>query len=220
MTPSPPTAVVFDLDGTLVDTTYLHALAWWRASVAAGGEIAFSRFHRLIGMGGDELSEELFGGPRPDLEAGRAEQYRRLHGEVRLLPGARELVVAVASMGHRVVIGTSGETDDVVRSLDLLDVGDQLHGVVSSSEAPTSKPAPDIFELALERAGVSPEHAVVVGDTVWDAKASAEAGVVSIGLLTGGHATHDLLEAGSAAVFDDPADLLEHLDGSPIGSLR
>jgi HAD superfamily hydrolase (TIGR01509 family) len=213
------TAVVFDLDGTLVDTTHLHALAWWRASAAAGADIPFWRFHRPIGMGGDHLSDELFGGPRPDLDAGRAEQFRRLHDEVRALPGARELVEAVAAMGHLVVIGTSGEPDDVERSLGILDVDDLIHGVVSSSEAPTSKPAPDIFELALDAAEVRPEHAVVVGDTVWDGEAATRAGVVSIGLLTGGHATEDLIAAGAAAVFDDPADLLENLDASPIGKL-
>jgi HAD superfamily hydrolase (TIGR01509 family) len=220
MTPAPPTAVVFDLDGTLVDTTYLHALAWWRTSVAHGLDIPFNRFHQLIGMGGDQLGAELFGGPRPDLEAGRAEQFRLLHDEVRLLPGARELVVAVAGMGHRVVIGTSGEPADVERSLDLLDVAGHLYGVVSSSEVDSSKPAPDIFERALTLAEVDPERAVVVGDTVWDARAAGAAGVASIGLLTGGHATRDLLEAGAAAVFDDPADLLADLDASPIGPLR
>jgi len=218
--PPPTTAVVFDLDGTLVDTTYLHALAWWRASVDGGLDIAFWRFHRAIGMGSDQLTEDLFGGDRPDLEAGRAEQFRRLHDEVRLLPGARELVTAVADLGHRVVIGTSGVAEDIERSLGLLDLDDRLHAVVSAAEVETSKPAPDIFELALERAEVAPGHAVVVGDTVWDAEAAARGAIASIGLLTGGHATNDLFTAGAAAVYDDPADLLARLATSPIGSLR
>lgn len=214
-----PTAVVFDLDGTLVDTTYLHALAWWRATRDAGLDVPFATFHRLIGMGSDQLTDEVFGGPRDDLVEARAKLYEDMHDEVRALPGAAELVRGVAERGVRVVVGTSGEPQDVDVALELLGIEQVLHATVNSSEADESKPAPDIFELAIERAEVAAEDAVVVGDTIWDTKAAARCGLTSIGLLTGGHATQDLLDAGASAVYDDPADLLAHLEGSPIGRL-
>jgi HAD superfamily hydrolase (TIGR01509 family) len=212
-----PTAAIFDLDGTLVDTTYLHALAWWRVTHEAGIDVPFATFHRLIGMGSDQLTDEVFGGPRDDLVQARADHYKTLHDEVRPLPGAAELVRAVADRGVRVVIGTSGEPQDVDAALELLGIEDVLHATVNSAEADASKPEPDIFQLALDRAEVDARDAVVIGDTIWDVKAAVRCGVTSIGLLTGGHATEDLKAAGAAAVYDDPADLLAHLDESPLG---
>lgn len=214
-----PTAVIFDLDGTLVDTTYLHALAWWRAAVGDGQDVPFATFHRLIGMGSDQLTDEVFGGPRDDLVEERARIYATMHDEVRPLPGAADLVRTVAARGARVVIGTSGEPQDVDHALELLGIGDELYATVNSAEAEESKPEPDIFEMALERAGVDAERAGVVGDTIWDTKAAARAGLQSVGLLTGGHATEDLLGAGATAVYRDPAHLLAELDQSPLGRL-
>jgi beta-phosphoglucomutase-like phosphatase (HAD superfamily) len=214
-----PTAVVFDLDGTLVDTTYLHALAWWRAARDGGHDVSFATFHHLIGMGGDELAEEALGGVDEAIAEGRAAHFRALHADVRALPGASALVRCVAERGARVVIGTSGEPDDVDHALEVLGVDDVLWGTVNSAEADDAKPAPEIFQLAVDRAESSAAWSVVVGDTVWDVEAGARAGLAVVGLLTGGHTEADLRGAGAVAVYRDPAHLLDQLTTSPLAAL-
>jgi HAD superfamily hydrolase (TIGR01509 family) len=215
---------VFDLDGTLVDTTYLHALAWWRAACELGSPRPFSAFHRLIGMGSDQLLDEvvpdLDDAARHRLDDGHSEQFERLHDEVRPLPGAADLLRELKRRGWVVAVATSGKPADVDHALDVLDVRDAIDVEVNSSEADESKPAPDIFALALERTGASPGDAVVVGDTIWDVRAAVRCGIPAIGVLTGGHATQDLVGEGASSVHADCGALLDALDGTLLGAGR
>jgi HAD superfamily hydrolase (TIGR01509 family) len=221
----PPTRVaIFDLDGTLVDTTHLHALAWWRAAEDAGRPRPFATLHRLIGMGGDKLVPAAFGqvdeGAAKALRRSVAEHYRSMRDEVRALPGAAELLRTLKGRGDVVAIATSGRPADVEHALDVLDARDAIDLVVPAKEAERSKPDPDVFSLALERSGCPKQAAVAVGDTVWDVKAAVALGIPALGVLTGGHATQDLVGAGARSVHADPADLLAELDTTVLGGGR
>jgi HAD superfamily hydrolase (TIGR01509 family) len=219
MSPSPRGAALLDVDGTLVDTTFHHALAWWRACIDGGVPTPLWRLHRLIGMGADQLVDEVAGGERPDLEERWIEHFDGMKAELRPLPGAKDLVEALAERGLRVVYATSGREEDVGLQRELVGADDWVTEVVNSGEVEASKPAPDIFRLALERAEVSPERAVVVGDTVWDAKAAAACGVTCIGVRSGGIGDAELREAGAVAVYDDAAHLAAELDRSAFATL-
>jgi HAD superfamily hydrolase (TIGR01509 family) len=213
---------VFDLDGTLVDTTHLHALAWWRVAEERGLSRPYVVLHRLVGMGGDKLVATAFGDIDPDesraLRRAVAERYRETHDEVRPLPGAAELLRELKARGQAVAIATSGRPADVEHALDVLDARDAIDHVVPAKEVERSKPDPDVFALAIERAGGDPAGAVVVGDTVWDVKAAVALGVPAIGVLTGGHATQDLVGCGARSVHADPAALLAELDTTMLGA--
>jgi HAD superfamily hydrolase (TIGR01509 family) len=217
MSPSSGRAVIFDVDGTLVDTNYLHALAWRRVFLERGeAEIFSARIHRLVGMGSDELLEELFGRPRPELKPERARHFDALKGEIRAFPRAAELLRTLHERGLRVVLATSAEKSDLEALLEAIDADDAIDSVTSSGEVDAAKPAPDLFCVALEEAGTSPEATVVVGDTVWDVKAAARAGLPCVAVTCGGISRSELLEAGAVAVYDDPADLLAQLGDSPL----
>ncbi len=222
MTESAP-AVLFDLDGTLVDTNYAHVLAWSRAIRQEGHPVTMAAVHRHIGMGSDQLLDALVPGRdrgRDDvLTAAHTEHYAGFIGLIQPLPGARELVREVARRGAQVVLATSAPADELRALREALDVDDHLSVVTSSADAETSKPAPDIVEIALERSGVDPANAVMVGDTRWDVLAAARAGIACVTLLTGGIGRDELREAGAVAVYDAPDDLLAHLDATPIGRL-
>ena len=212
-------AVLFDVDGTLTDTTYLHALAWWRALVDAGHDVAMAAVHRLVGMGSSELLTSLLGHDDAGLSDAHGRQYQRLKGEIRPLPGARDLLEAVSGRGAAVVLATSAKQRDVGDLLRSLDAEAWIDHVVHAGDVEEAKPEGDIFSAALEAAGCPPERALVVGDTVWDVEAAAKVGVPTVAVLTGGHSTADLLDAGAVAVYRDPADLLGDLDTSPVGAL-
>ncbi len=213
-------AAIFDLDGTLVDTTYLHALAWWRAGRDLDMPRPFAELHRRIGMGTERLLHavygELDGEVSGRLDRAHSEQYRQLHPEVRPLPGAADLLRELKRRGFVVAVATSGKPDDVEHARSVLGADDAIDVEVNSSEADDSKPAPDLFAIALERCGVGPEAAVVVGDTVWDVTAAARCAIASIGVLTGGHATQDLIGAGARSVHRDCAELLRSLDATVL----
>lgn len=219
MSAQPTGAALLDLDGTLVDTTFHHALAWWRAFVDCELEVPFWRIHRLIGMGSDQLLEELVGEEREDVTERWEAHFEVMKPEVRALPGAPELVAGLHARGLAVVYATSGREEDVDRLRQVIGADEWVHAVVSSTEVEASKPSPDIFRLALERAGVPAERAVVVGDTVWDARAAGACGIPCVAVRTGGISDPELREAGAAAVYDDAGDLLEHLDDSPFATL-
>ena len=221
---APHPAALLDVDGTLVDTTFHHAVAWWRACRDAGIELPVWRLHRLIGKGSDQLLESILGpeeaeARHEELTSRWEQHWEVVRGEVRALPGAPQLVRALADGGLRVVCATSGREEDVDAMQDLIGAGASVHAVVNASEVVQSKPAPDIFRLALERAGSAASHAVVVGDTVWDAEAAAACGVPSIGVRSGGVSDAELRGAGVLAVYDDAADLLANLAASPLGPL-
>src|SRR3954454_6298349 len=198
-------AVLLDVDGTLVDTNYLHVLAWFRAFRDAGESVPMWRIHRLVGMGADKLLEELVGGERTDLESAWSKHYDETKQLVTPLPGARDLVHALHERGPRVALATSGQQDDVDHIRKVLDVDQWIDVVVNSSEVDESKPAPDIFSLAMKRLGAPASESVVVGDTDWDVQAAAACGVPCIGVRTGGIAEQELREAGARAVYVDAA---------------
>jgi HAD superfamily hydrolase (TIGR01509 family) len=220
---SPP-AVLFDIDGTLVDSNYLHVHAWCRAFGDVGIAVESWRIHRAIGMDGTRLVKSLSGGAdektRQRLSQLHSQYYAELSPMLALLPGARELLGQVASLGMQVVLATSAPEDELARLRSVLDCEDLVSAVTSSEDVDTAKPEPDVVAVALDRAGVPASRAVFVGDAVWDAEAAARAGVISIGVRSGGTSAEELLSAGAEMVFDDPRDLCEHFDASPIGRLK
>ena len=213
---------VLDVDGTLVDTNYQHALAWYRAFRSLGETFPVWRIHRLIGMGGDQLVAALGG---DDVEARIGDEARErwveeadpLMTEVALLPGARELVVALKERGHRVVLASSGKPHHVDHALDLLDVRDVVDGWTTSEDVEETKPAPDLLHVALEKIG-EPAHApsVVIGDSVYDVEAAKNAGMPALVVRSGGFGDDELREAGAVAIYDTPADLAAALDGTDL----
>ncbi|HZQ78122.1 MAG TPA: HAD family hydrolase [Acidimicrobiia bacterium] len=217
MTDTSGRAVLFDIDGTLCDTNYLHVLAWRRVFLEQGEpEITAARIHRLVGMGTDQLLETLCGRPRPELKPERARHFDALKGEVRAVPRAGDLLRAVRARGARVVLATSAEKSDLEALLAAIDADDAIDAVTHADEVEEAKPAPDVFASALERAGTPPEATVVVGDTVWDVEAAARAGLPCVAVLSGGISRAELEAAGAVAVYDDVGALLDGLDASPL----
>jgi HAD superfamily hydrolase (TIGR01509 family) len=213
-------AVLFDIDGTLLDSTYLHAFAWRRAFVECGTDIPTAWIHRRIGMGGDQLLRELVGDDSSDLaEAAHQAHHRhfdRLKTEIRPFSKSRELLAAVAARGPKVVLATSADKAELPALLGALGEPDDVDVVTSAEDVEEAKPAPDVFAVAMRRAGVRPERAIAVGDTVWDVLAAGRAGVGCIGVLTGGISRAELEEAGALAVYRDVGELLDGLDDSPL----
>jgi HAD superfamily hydrolase (TIGR01509 family) len=214
-------AVLFDIDGTLIDSNDAHARAWVAALAEAGHEVPFERVRPLIGMGGDRVLPELVPGLADDTEPGKSITKRRLEiFKERELPhlrptrGARELLAAVRARGARVVMATSAKGAELD---DLLAVGDFkpfVEDAATSDDADASKPAPDIVTASLKKAGVAASEAVMVGDTKYDVEASHKAGVACVALLCGGNPRETLSAAD--AVYADPAELTGRLDDPPF----
>lgn len=219
MTTSPIPTVLFDIDGTLTDTAYLQVRAWRRAFVDHGLDVASAAIHRHIGMGAGMLMEELVGEERADVKEAWRRHFDELKPEIRALPGACELLVDVARRGGRVVLATSSEPDDVEALVGAIGAGDAVDVVTSAGDVEEAKPAPEVFQVALARAGGLATRAVAVGDSTWDVVAAGRAGLGCVGLRSGGISTAELEEAGALAVYDGPADLLDHLAESPLGQL-
>ena len=201
-------AAVLDVDGTLVDTNYHHAIAWYRAFSQYGETPALWRIHRHIGMGGDQLVAALAG------EAFEAERYSELIDEVEPLEGARELIEELARREQRVVLASSAKQDEVEHYLDLLDARELAHDWTTSADVEATKPEPDLISAAMRKAQTL--TAVMVGDTTWDVEAASRAEVKTVALLTGGFSEAELRGAGAAAVFDSPAELRRNLDSTPL----
>ncbi len=216
--PSRP-VVVLDLDGTLVDSVYQHVVSWQAAFHDVGRHVSAVRIHEAIGMGGDRLVAEVAG---QSAESAIGDEVRRLHDTyfraglraISPLDGAPELVDALVDRGHRVVLASSSESGLVDDLLDIAGIGHRLHAVVTGSDDLATKPAADMVERAVERAGGGP--AVVVGDATWDVESATAAGVESIGLRSGGVSAERLISAGATVVHDGPRDLLDHLDEQPL----
>ncbi|MDT5094037.1 MAG: hypothetical protein QOH60_3400 [Mycobacterium sp.] len=223
MSTSPAPAVLFDIDGTLVDSNYLHVHAWVRAFHDVGIAADTWRIHRAIGMDGSTLVDTLSDHAPDDIQKRLKDLHSRYYEELipllRVLPGGRDILERVASMGLQVVFATSAPEDELAALRRVLDSDDLVAAITSSEDVDTAKPDPDIIGVALDRAGVTADQAMFVGDAVWDAKACARAGVSSIGLLSGGTSRDELTDAGASAVFTDAADLLAHIDDTAIGKL-
>ena len=213
---------VLDVDGTLVDTNYQHALAWYRAFRSLGETYPIWRIHRLIGMGGDQLVGAL-GGEEVEARIGdRArelwvEEVDPLMPETALLPGARELIAALKERGHRVVLASSGKPHHVERALDLLDARDLADGWTTSEDVESTKPAPDLLQVALKKLGEPADApSVVVGDSVFDVEAAKNAGMPAIVVRSGGFGDDELRDAGAIGIYDTPADLVDALDDTAL----
>jgi HAD superfamily hydrolase (TIGR01549 family) len=211
-------AFLFDLDGTLVDSVYQHVLAWRDALEEAGLPLAVWRIHRRIGMSGGLFVNALARETGRQLEPEEVAHVQTLHGEafrryseqVRPLPGARELLAYLAEAGVPHAIATSGYRDSAERSLRTL--GASEVPLVTRDQVARAKPDPDLFLAAAERLGVGIEDSVVVGDSIWDLLAARRARALGVGLLSGGYGEEELERAGAYRVYQDPADLLAHLD--------
>ncbi len=212
--------VIFDVDGTLLDNNYFHAIAWWRALRGAGIEIPMSRVHRGIGMGGSEMMAALIGEQRPELSEAHGREFAGFRDEMVAFTAVPELLREVKSMGLRVMLGTSARPENLPAMLQAINADDAIHGIVSSEDVEQAKPHPDIFSTALARGGLDPDRTLVVGDTRWDVEAARRAGLSCLTVLTGGWSEAELLAAGSVAVYDSPQDLLHRLDASPLAGLR
>lgn len=215
----PGPAFLFDLDGTLVDSVYQHVLAWREALEKSGIELAVWRIHRRIGMSGGLLVNALLreiGGRVSKAEAERLAQhhqeaYARLAPQVRVLPGASELLEYLSKLRIPWAIATSGRIESARPMLKLLNAGSDTL-VMTRDEVHHAKPDPDLFLAAAQGLGVSIHESVVVGDSVWDLLAARRARALGVGLLSGGYGQDELERAGAYRVYQDPADLLRHLD--------
>lgn len=216
-------AVLFDIDGTLVDSNFLHIEAWALAFHDVRIDVPAWRIQRAIGADADELLDQLMPDQPDDVrqraKALNGEHFSALQSRIQVLPGARELVAELASRSYHVVLATSAPGSELTGLLEELDIDEHVFAVTSAEDVEKAKPEPEIISIALERGEAEPENAVMVGDSVWDVRAATRAGVTSIGVLSGGTGRDDLLAAGAAAVYDDVADLLAHLDEEPALTL-
>jgi HAD superfamily hydrolase (TIGR01509 family) len=215
-----PPAAILDVDGTLVDTNYQHALAWYRAFRQHGELLPIWRIHRHIGMGGDHLVEALCGAQveeekGEEIRSAEKALYMALIEEVEPLEGSRELLVDLKERGHALVLASSAKQDEVDHYLDLLDARELADGWTTSADVEATKPEPDLVKAALDKAGET--AAVMVGDSTWDCEAARRAGLETVAVLTGGFSEAELREAGAVAVFQSIDELRERLAETPLG---
>ncbi len=212
------TAALFDVDGTLVDSNYLHVATWSEALAQTGYDVPMAAIHHAMGMGSTELLDALLPADRDHegdetIRAAHTALYATYRRRLRPLARAADLLRACKSAGLRVVLATSADPAELARLREALDAEDAIDEVVAGSDASATKPAPDLVQVALDRIDAGPGEAVFVGDTVWDVQACQRAGVRCIGVRSGGIAATELLDAGAVAVYADPADLLESTGG-------
>ena len=215
--------MLFDIDGTLVDSNYLHVHAWYRAFSEARVDVEAWRIHRSIGMDGSTLVKSLADNADEDTRSRLNDLHSRYYKELvpllRPMPGARELLAAVDGLDLQVVLATSAPEDELAILREVLASDQLVSAVTSSNDVDTAKPQPDIVDVALERAGVDAEHAVFIGDTVWDVEACNRAGVPTIAVLSGGVSRGELEKAGAQAVFENALELRQQLDDTLIAKL-
>jgi HAD superfamily hydrolase (TIGR01549 family) len=203
-------AAILDIDGTLVDTNYHHALAWYRAFRQHEVVLPVWRIHRSIGMGGDQLVAALAGEKieeekGDEIRAAEKPLYMAMIDEVEPFAGARQLIGELKGRGHTVVLASSAKSDEVDHYVDQLEAKERVDGWTTSADVDQTKPEPDLVEAALEKAGT--KDGVMVGDSVWDCEAAKRAGIPSIGVLTGGYSADELNDAGASRVFESIEEL-------------
>jgi HAD superfamily hydrolase (TIGR01549 family) len=216
-----PSAAILDIDGTLVDTNYHHALAWFRAFHRFEEVLPIWRIHRAIGMGGDHLVKHLCGEAveeekGDDIRAAEKGLYMELIGEVEPFRGSRDLIQDLKERGHPVVLASSAKPEEVDHYLDQLDARELVDDWTTSGDVSATKPAPDLVRAAMDKAGT--DDAVMVGDSTWDCVAAERAGIATIAVLTGGFSEAELREAGAIAVFESIAELRARLDETPLAA--
>jgi HAD superfamily hydrolase (TIGR01509 family) len=215
-----PPAAILDIDGTLVDTNYHHAIAWYRAFRQHDEVLPIWRIHRHIGMGGDHLVKALCGDDvdeekGDDIRAAEKALYMALIVEVEPLQGARDLIADLKKRGHAVVLASSAKQKEVDHYLDLLEARELADAWTSSAEVESTKPDPDLVQTALEKAGGG--EAVMVGDSTWDCEAAKRAGIETVAVLTGGFSEAELEDAGAVAVYQSIDELRRSIDQTPLG---
>lgn len=233
----PRAGVLLDVDGTLLDTNYLHVLAWWQAFRDCGVEdVDMATVHRAIGIASEELVQRVLGSGGLDQPPGggggavdddlvsrvsgaHSDRYEALRDQAVAFPRTPDLLRALADRGLAVVLATSGGAGDLGWMVPAIGAEDALSGTTTSDDVEAAKPAPDLLSVAVDQHGLDVSRTVVLGDTVWDVESARAAGVPCVALTCGGISREELLQAGAVAVYRDPADLLENLDGSPVGAL-
>jgi HAD superfamily hydrolase (TIGR01509 family) len=219
----PIEAVIFDIDGTLLDSVDLHAKAWVETFKHFGYDLPYDLVRSQVGKGGDQLLPDLIGQQDADRRGEEIQKFRselfqeRYMGQVKPFPRVRELFQRVIEHGQRPALASSAKGDQLEKFEDIAQIRDLVEEAASSADAEQSKPHPDIFQSALAKLGnVTPDRAIAVGDTPHDAEAAGKAGIRCIGVLCGGFAEEDLRKAGCIAIYQDPEDLWEHYDSSPL----
>ena len=211
--------VVFDVDGTLVDTNYLQTLAWSRALRDAGEWAPMNAIHRLVGMGGDKLVPELLGHDSPEAVNARPGRYREIIGEARPFPGAEELVSCIHQHGLITALATSSPSDELDTVLEVLDIDAVLDVKMTADDIESSKPDPEVFLTAMDEASLEPARTLAIGDSVWDVKAANGAGIGCVAVESGGFSRHELSEAGAVHVYRDARELLQQFLVTPLALL-
>jgi HAD superfamily hydrolase (TIGR01509 family) len=218
-----PPAAILDIDGTLVDTNYQHALCWYEAFRQHGVHLPVWRVHRHIGMGGDQLvtalTNEAFDEAHGDaVRAAETALYLATMPTVAPLDGAHDLIDVLRRRGHRIVLASSAKAQEVDHYLDLLDARARIDAWTTSADVEQTKPNPDLVLAALDRLGDRDMPAVMVGDTPWDIQAAKRAGVPTIAVRTGGFSGAELQDAGAVCVFDSIVELADAIDDTPLGA--
>jgi len=217
-------AVLFDVDGTLVDSAYVHTMAWWQAFRQHQYDVPMAAIHWYVGMGGDRLVDSLLPAGRDksadaEIMASHAAVFATGWPSLRALDGAKDLLAQCHAGGLAVALASSARKEDLAASRKALAADAFIHAATSANDAKESKPAPDILIAALEAVGATPAGAVFVGDAVWDMKAAGALGMPAIGVTCGGRSAAELFDAGAAEVYTGPRDLLDNLQQSAIGRL-
>jgi HAD superfamily hydrolase (TIGR01549 family) len=212
-------AAILDVDGTLVDTNYHHAIAWYRAFRKSGVTPEIWRIHRHIGMGGDQLvgavaGDDVEGRVGDEIREAEGEIYMSMIEEVEPFDGARELIAELREMSDAVVLASSAKEHEVDHYLDLLDAREIATDWTTSADVEATKPQPDLVRAAMDKAGT--DSALMIGDTTWDCEAAGRAGIQAVAVLTGGFAASELREAGAVAVYTGLADMREKLGELPV----
>jgi HAD superfamily hydrolase (TIGR01549 family) len=213
----------FDLDGTLVDSNYQHSLAWFRAFRAHDITLPIWRIHRSIGMGGDQIVTELAGADvekrlGEDLRAKWTDEFNVMLDEIVAFAGARDLLMAAGERGFKVVLASSGSAKHTDHYIDLLDARDLIDAATTSDDVKSTKPAPDLVHVAVEK--VHGRNGILVGDSTWDCQSAAKAGAKSYALRTGGFSKEELEVAGAAGVYESLTDLVKDLDHTALSGAR
>ncbi len=211
--------LLFDVDGTLFDTNYLHTLAWSRAFTDAGEWVPMNAIHRLVGMGSDQLVVELLGRESPGAAAARPRRYEELIDEARPFPGAAGLLRHAHEKGLAIVIATSAASSELETLLDKLGADEVIDATTSEDDIAEPKPAPEVFEKAMRSGSIDPKRALAIGDSVWDVQGARAAGLACIAVESGGYSQHELAEAGALHVYRDVQEILNQFHTSPLAVL-
>lgn len=212
-------AVLFDVDGTLVDSNYIHVVAWFRAFRDAGHQVPMSTLHRLIGQGSERLVESALGHGDDEVVEGHSRHYKELIDEVPAFVGAADIIRRVKRAGLDVVLASSASSDELDTLRRAIDADDAIDHATSKDDAESSKPSPDILQAAMAAGGYRPDDVILLGDTVWDVEAGQRAGIRCVAVRTGGIGADELRQAGAVEIYDDLTDLLERFDASPLARL-